>query len=184
MKARIALYLILMWLGTSVSAKAMTQPNFVTAIRHWLLLKDGYGPHTVCYAVAYPIWGPVVGSHGGRLVLIVAMYHGHEPDVVIDSVGGRSSGLSVRIGPKRISFHTQDNMAFAPPNPTVIQDFKKFERVYVPVETQDHAISVAAFSLMGFTKAYALTKDMCSIDWTGHPMPEKEYMPDVGQPNA
>lgn len=139
-------------------------------MKSWMVLKYGSGAGTICYAASYPIAEKRLDKQKWRRVLIVAEHNGHGAEVVIDGIRQTGSALNVQIGPKHAKFRVYGSRAFAENGPRVIRDLKKFVRVYVKIHGKSNNTEVVEFNLMGFSKAYRLSREVCKIAWTGRPL--------------
>ncbi|BAJ80528.1 MULTISPECIES: hypothetical protein [Acidiphilium] len=184
MRTEAAICLIVLGFGAGARAMAAGRPHFVSEIGHWMVLRDGRGRHEVCYAATYPVWGPMKGRSGRRLVLIVAEHRGHAAETAIDGLAAAPADPAVRIGPRRVRFRTRGAIAFAPAARPVIHDLKAYKRVYLGVDTGRHGVATTAFSLDGFTKAHALSRKICAIAWTGRPLRGDADSTETGQHHA
>lgn len=156
--------------SVTTPAALMTQaPTVVSTAKSWMILKYGRGVGTICYAAAYPIQEKHL-KQKGRRVLIVALRHGLAPEVVIDGIRRTEKTLNVQIGPKHAKFRVYKSRAFAEDGSQAIKELKKFVRVYVRVRGGNRSPEVIEFNLMGFSRAYRLSHEVCEIAWTGRPL--------------
>ncbi|MHB1549534.1 MAG: hypothetical protein ACYCX8_12460 [Acidimicrobiales bacterium] len=153
---------MLFGLLTRGMAEAKTSPQFATphfigSERRWIVARVGYRDHAVCYAFTYP----VKDGAGDRPVLFVSDYPHHLPEIALKAGYRHNVPVRVSVNLQHPRFFARDGYAFAVRHMAIIHAFRKGVMVYAMMPGSGGQRVTDAFSLMGFTRAYAKLRRAC-----------------------
>jgi hypothetical protein len=133
----------------------------------WGVFSTQYGKKKICYAISLPIKRKGDYQKRGEPYFIITD-SGNNIDEITVSSGyeyKNNSEVNLSFGLKKFSIFTHKNLAWANSKSDDIDIVKEMRRnldVIVIGTSKNDSFSHDTYSLIGFTKAYAIMKEMCS----------------------